>query len=63
MLYTLSTKYHLQSAKQAPYQKHDLLTKNTEEFSGGNGHKNGLVEAEREREGEGEKTRHKEPWE
>ena len=42
------TNYHLSAAKQEPYQKAYLLTKNNEEFSGEKGQENGPVGRKKE---------------
>ena len=56
------TSHHLLAAKQEPWQKAYVLTKNIEEFSGGNSEENGPAGRDRKEEEEEEKTRQKEKW-
>ena len=50
MLRKPPTNYHLLAAKQGPYQKAYLLTKNIEEFSGETSQENGPVGKRRRQE-------------
>ena len=56
------TNYHLSAAKQEPYQKAYLLTKNNEEFSGEKGQENGPVgRKKRDRKKNGSRQKNKRP--